>query len=269
MDRSRLKTTIILILALLNLCLLFSLLSRSNAQRESREQAAQQLSALFQADGIRLSPEAIPHQVPPPGQSLSRDRELEERLISVFLGEHFSITDQGGGIFTYGSHAGAARCGSNGSFDILGTVIQSDAEAFFRRFCREYHYKKLSASLDESGSGTLEAVRFFEGLPVFNCTVTFTVESDAITKVRGTLLPEHASDLPQEFEALSALAALTTFLDLRRESGAFVSEISAVDLAYELQDSSSSSLTLTPAWCIRTDTNSYYVNCYTGSVTPG
>lgn len=269
MDRSHLKTTIILILALLNVCLLISLFSRSNAQRESREQAAQQLSELFQADGIRLSPDEIPHQAPPLGQSLSRDRELEESLIAEFLGEHFSVTDQGGGIFTYGSRAGAARCGSNGSFDILGTVIQSDAESFFRRFCREYHYEELSASLDESGNGTLEAVRFFEHLPVFNCTVTFTVESDAVTKVQGTLLPEHASDLSQKIEPLSALAALTTFLDLRRESGAFVSEITAVDLAYELQDSSSSSLTLTPAWCIRTDTNSYYVNCYTGSVSPG
>jgi hypothetical protein len=265
-ERSRLKTIMILILALLNICLLGSLVSRIAAERESRQQAAEQLVALFAAENIALDANTIPDKAPPSGQTLTRSPNSDQALAAAFLGDGLSSTDQGGGIYTYGSNYGAARCSSNGTFDIIGTQITEDAESFCRKFCRENHYKNLSFILDETGSGTATAVRYYDGYPVFNCTITFTIESGAITKVSGTHLPDATAESDVQ-DPLSAVAALSLFLGMRRESGALVSVITEMYLCYELQGTTTSPITLTPAWCIVTDTASYYVNCYTAAIT--
>ena len=67
MQSSRLKNIIILILALVNVFLLASLLSRFNARLASREQSASQLAELFSANGITLPPDAVSFQAPPTG----------------------------------------------------------------------------------------------------------------------------------------------------------------------------------------------------------
>lgn len=266
MERSRLKTIIILILALLNVCLLGSLVLRNAAERESRRQTAEQLVSLFASDGITLGADTISSKTPPAGQTLSRSTNQDLALVSAFLGSSPTVTDQGGGIYTYGSDAGAARCSSNGTFDIIGTQIEEDAEDFCRKFCRKNHYQDLTFLLDETGSGTATAVRYYDKYPVFNCTITFAIESGAVTKVSGTHLPDMAVEASGE-EPLSAAAALSIFWDMRRESGALVSVITEMYLCYELQSTATSPMTLTPAWCIVTDTALYYVNCYTAAVT--
>ena len=69
MDRCRLKNIIILILALLNAFLLFSLAQRRAAERDAFRRTAEQLSLLFQEDGMTLDPRAI-----------SQDREENTQL---------------------------------------------------------------------------------------------------------------------------------------------------------------------------------------------
>ena len=122
--------------------------------------------------------------------------------------------------------------------------------------------------LDETGSGTATALCRYEDLPVFNGTVTFTLNQGILNRVSGTLLPTVSAVLAEDREPLSAMAALTAFQQTRRESGAVVSSVLAMELCYEL-GSSTTGLTLTPAWCVVTDTYKYYVNCFSGIVTSG
>lgn len=63
--------------------------------------------------------------------------------------------------------------------------------------------------------------------------------------------------------------ALTAFQKVRRETSAVVSSITDLDLCLEYQSSSTTSMSLIPAWCIVTNTGEYYVNCSTGAVTFG
>lgn len=55
----------------------------------------------------------------------------------------------------------------------------------------------------------------------------------------------------------------------RRETSAVVSSVTELELCLEYQSSSTTSMTLIPAWCIVTNTGEYYVNCSTGTVTFG
>lgn len=267
MDRCRLKNIIILILVLLNGFLLASLAQRRSAEQDAFRRTAEQLSALFEEDGMALDPRAISRDTPPDGVTFSRDAALEEKAAAFLLGKSPTVTDQGGGIFHYAGAAGEAFFRSNGSFESSGVLAERDLEDFCRDFCREFSYDPPAIRLDETGGGVFSAVALYDGLPVFNCTASFIVEGGVLTAVSGTLLPKNGSPSPEE-QPLSAAGALTAFQRMRRESAAVVSTVTDVRLCYELQNTGAA-MSLAPVWQIVTDTEDHYVNCYTGAVTAG
>ena len=264
MDTVRLKNVIILILALMNLFLLGSLGLRQLSRQTSSREAARQLTALFEKDGIALDEDTIPSDTPPAGRTLARSAELDGQMAAFVLGTGLRTADQGGGIYFYEGDAGSAQFRSSGSFDITCSVTPDDPEAFVRRFCRKFDYDDLVSTL-EDGDGTVSAVQYYDRLSVVNCTVVFLFQDGVLRSVSGAHVPNAYTALSEE-EPLSALTALSRFLEVRRASGAVMSSVSDVYLCYELQTSASSPLSLEPAWCIVTDTVSYYVNAMTGSV---
>lgn len=268
MERFRLKNIIILILVLLNGFLLFSLAQRRAAERDSYHRTAEQLAALFAADGMTLDPGALSRDQPPGGVALARDTALEEQAAAFLLGEILSSSDQGGGIFHYAGAAGEALFRSSGSFEAAGTLAEGEKiEDFCRSFCRTFSYEAPELRLDEAGGGTFTAPGVYGKLPVFNCTVTFTVEDRVLTSVSGTLLPGAGTAVPGD-QPLSAAGALVAFQRMRRESAAVASTVTDVRLCYELQ-TAGASMSLAPAWRVVTDTEDYFVNCLTGAVTAG
>ena len=267
MERFRLKNIIILILVLLNAFLLFSLAQRRASERDAFRRTAEQLSALFQEDGMTLEPGAISQALPPDGVSLTRDTALEEQAAAFLLGDGPASSDQGGGIFHYAGAAGEALFRSSGGFEAAGTLAEGNVEDVCRDFCRAFSYDVPDIRLDEEGSGIFTAQGVYNKLPVFNCTVTFTVEQGVLTAVSGTLLPKTGTAVSGE-APLSAAGALLAFQQMRRESAAVASTVTDARLCYELQ-TAGTAMSLAPAWQIVTDTEDYYVNCLTGAVTAG
>ncbi len=268
MDRCRLKNIIILILALLNGFLLFSLAQRRASEQAAFRRTAEQLTALFAADGITLDPGVISRENPPGGVTLERDAALEREAAAFLLGASPAATDQGGGIFHYAGGAGEALFRSSGGFDASGTLAEENAEEFCRAFCRAFSYEAPDLELDGGGNGVFTAAASFDRLPVFNCAVTFTVENHVLTAVSGTLLPKSGTASPGGEPPLSAAGALGVFQRMRRESAAVASTVTDMRLCYELQ-TSGASMSLAPAWRIVTDAGDYYVNCLTGGVSAG
>lgn len=266
MDRYRLKNIIILILLLVNLFLLGSLAQRRSVEQATYRNTVEQMASLFFADGIELNTSGIPKKLPPAAQTLTRSTELDRKAADFLLGGTLDRADQGGGIFTYTGNNGSALFRANGSFDAVGLLAEKDAVSFCKKFCKTFGYDEPTFQLDESGTGTATAVRLWARAPIYNCTVTFTLEEHALMSVSGTLLPELSTELPQQEEMLSPLAALTAFQQVRKETGAVVTAVSAVTLCYELQSTTAVPLSLTPAWRIKTNTANYYVNCITGAV---
>lgn len=264
MDRYRLKNVIILILLLVNVFLLGSLAYRDSAAQSAQDRALQQLTALFAADGIELDPAVVSSRTPPAGHTLTRDTALERSAAAQLLGSGLVYTERWG-VYSYTGNNGTVLFRDNGSFDAAGTLAPSDGAAFCESFCKKFHYEILSSQLDGEGSGAILAARKYDRLPVYNCTVTFTLDRGAVTSASGTLLPDVSTELSGE-EPLSAQGALIAFQSMRRETGAVASSIEEVSLCYELQSSIAAPMSLTPAWCIVTNTLRYYVNCHTGAV---
>lgn len=265
MDRFRLKNVIILILVLTDLFLMGALAYRRTTAQSARSRRAEELAVLLAADGIQLDPAVIPQTSPPAGRSLTRDTALDRKAAAFLLGKGLTSFNQGGGVYSYTSSAGAALFRDNGSFDAAGTLSSENGETRCREFCEEFHYGSLVSRLDEEGSGTMTAVRQFGGLPVFNASVTFTLNRKVLVSVSGTLLPETFTET-EDSAPLSAPAALTAFQLQVRETGAVATSIQDLYLCYELQSSAASPMSLAPAWCLVTDTVTYYVNCFTGAV---
>ncbi len=266
MDRFRLKNIIILILVLVNAFLLGSMAQRRGAEQEAFRRTVEQLVALFAGDGMALDAHAISRETPPGGVTLARDTALEERAAAFLLGKAPAFSDQGGGILHYAGPAGEAFFRSGGGFEATG-LLSEDPEDFCRDFCRTFSYEAPAVRLDENGDGVFSAVCLYGGVPVFNATVTFTVEGGRVTAAGGTLLPKSGTPAPGE-EPLSAAGALAAFQQMRRESVAVASAVTDTRLCYELQ-SGGAAPSLAPVWRIVTDTGDYYVNCYTGAVSVG
>ena len=161
MQSWRLKNIIILILVLVNVFLLGSLVVRQTADRSSFRQATAELTALFAADSVTLSPSALSQQTLPEGRTLTRSTELDHKVASFLLGSTAIQTDKGGGILGYTSERGSALFRSSGDFEAVGQLSQGiDAETFCRRFCRTFGYEDLALSLEE-GNGTALGQKVF------------------------------------------------------------------------------------------------------------
>lgn len=232
----------------------------------ARRTQQQELVSLFAADGMTLDPALIPTDTAVSTYALIRDETAERKAATFLLGDNLERTTQGGGIYTYTSQQGAAAFRDTGSFDAAGSLSQENAEAFCRDFCKAFSYDTPIFTLDETGSGTATAVRLWNGTPVFNAAVTFTIDQGRVLSASGALLPETGAETSSGQKPLSAFAALTAFQQMRYASSSVVSSITEVSLCYELQSTTAAPMALVPSWRIVTDTATFYVNCISGTV---
>ncbi len=264
MERARLKNIIILILALLNAFLLGSMAVQRLQADSAQARLAQELSRLFASDGILLNAADVP-TVPSPVTKTPVRSTDEDRLLAVFfLGDALNTQDEGGGIYTCRSSRGEAIFRSNGSFEVRLLADQQDAATLIQRFCQEFNYQALEWSLSQN-NGTVSALQYVDNCPVIDASAVFRVEDGRLLSVSGIHLPQ-ASTVSDE-TPLNAVTALTIFLQERRRSGVVISSVSEVYPCYRLQTTTASPMTLSPAWCIITNTGKCYVNSSTGAVT--
>ena len=232
----------------------------------ARRTQQQELVSLFAADGMTLDPALIPTDTAVSTYALIRDETAERKAATFLLGDNLERTTQGGGIYTYTSQQGAAAFRDTGSFDAAGSLSQENAEAFCRDFCKAFSYDTPIFTLDETGSGTATAVRLWNGTPVFNAAVTFTIDQGRVLSASGALLPETGAETSSGQKPLSAFAARAAVQQMRHAASSVVSSITEVSLCYELQSTTAAPMALVPSWRIVTDTATFYVNCISGTV---
>lgn len=269
MDRYRLKNIIIIILVLVNLSLLASLGFRKTAEQAAHRRVQKEMEELFAADGITLDGTVIPDGTPSMPITMVRDSRRERNVAAFFLGEALQNEDQGGGIYSYTGAAGVALFRGDGSFDVVGAETTEEIREFCQSFCKKFSYGEPVFTLDETETGSAVAVYQYDRQPVSNCVVTFNIVDGMLQTVSGTLLPESGTISEPEQEMLAASAALTVFQKMRRETGAVVSEVTEIYPCYRLQSTAAVPMSLTPAWCIVTDTSRYHVNGISGAVSTG
>ena len=264
MERSRLKTIIILILAMMNLALALSLGLRLYQGRAAEAALFTELRERFTAEGCAL-PESIPTEDPPMVVTMERDSGREKAMAEAILGGGTEYLDQGGGIAVYRNGSGQATFRAGGSFSVTlrlpdgeaGAVEQ--AEQRVRAFAQAAGFESPTLL---SGSGS--AGQRYGGYPVSGAGASYSLRGSTLT-AEGSYLPS-AYLSKTEGPAMSAATALTRFLDFRSQSGAVIAEVTEISLRYLLRSTASAPMTLSPVWYLTTDSGNYLVSCTDGSV---
>ena len=199
MEWSKLKNIILIMLAAVNLCLLFFVVQRewrdSASQRQNRQQAVD-----FLADrGIQIHEGLLPDdQMVPRPQTVERDQEEESRLAAQLLGEDVVVQARGAGVYRYQNGAGALQFHSDGSFSAelspASFPLGADRERSCLDLLAQIGFEGEAAAREEN---TLTVRQSWEGLPLFNHQVTlvwgcllytsllFKIEDRALTSGPG------------------------------------------------------------------------------------
>lgn len=261
MERHQLKRIMIIILATLDAFLCLYLIRQRVSEHTATRHAEQNLLELFAADGIAISPEAIPRGTPPPVIELSPDGAELAQAAAFFFGDGAgTVTQSSARRFEAGE--GVVRFHSDRSFTATELSNHTDPDTFCREFCRNWSYAPPdSASVDD---GDIALTARYGNLSVYNCGVCFLFDGDVLTEAYGTLIPH--TGRPAETPKLTAMDALAIFQAKRRENRVVSAEIRRVSLCYALQSAEDEALTLVPMWRVETDTVPYYVNCVTGGL---
>ena len=267
MKSSRIKSTVIAILALVNVCLLILLVSRRTQERAARSHTVAQLIRLYSENGVELPASLVPAEelrlaAIDPARDLSAEAAFAEDLIGPCARE-----EVGGGIYRYVGQSGQCLLRASGAVEATLDRAVDDPEAFLASLFGAHGYAALYSDLSD-GSGTVSAVRALPDATVFNAELTLTFEGGRLLSAAGFFIPPVES-AGERGGGISGVTALVCFLDYSKRSGEVCTAITGVRGGYLLQNAASISQRLIPAWCVGTDVSEYYVNLTTGEVTRG
>lgn len=262
MKTSRLKSIVIVILALVNVFLLALLLVQRAQERAAYTRRTDELVTLCASSGVTLDASVLPRDGAVGGFDLTRDPEREREFADALLGSTDSI-DSGGGIYRYYNADGSATFRGAGSVSVTCTRPVDDIDAFCAALFSTFGYRETQRELSD-GTGTVSAVRRVGGADVFNATLTLDFAYGYFRAAEGTFLPDAFGSTDGGSDAVTAVV---TFLDYRNSTGLLCTEITGVQSGYLLQSTASAPLRLAGVWRIDTNVASYYVNQATGDVT--
>jgi len=262
LETRRLKNIAILLLLTLNAFLLLLLGYQYFQSRRTASDAAEQLTALFAANGLSLSRQIDLFQEPLSPLTLSRHTENEAAIAAYLLGDKAAAADQGGGIYSYSSPGGTLSFRSGGGYDGSGlSVPVSNITDFSRQFCNEFGYQDVNIQVSNR-TGTVTATQYVAGVPISGCGVTLYFESGVLTAASGSHISLEGA-VSEGGEQVSCVTALVRFLD--RSDRTVCREVEDIRCVYVLK-STPSSLRLTPVWQVGTDTYTFFVDGASGEV---
>ena len=270
MDKSKIKNFIILLLAIVNIFLLFIVLKNAANERETEKYKLEALESVLAENGIVLSknvelPKKIPTEI-----TLSRNLMREKRKISALIGSS-DAQDLGGNIFYYNGSTGQANSRGTGEFELMLTGSEYPLDDEPLKICQSAVKKRgievadmrLKSDADDSAPVVIMTCAW-NGTPIYNAAIRFDFTIDRLFIISG-MRPLDTEVSVREYESYSdSVTVLMSFLEYIRQANIVCSEIINVELGYYSSVSASGSCVLRPVWCIETDTGEYYINAQTG-----
>lgn len=243
MEWSKVKTILIVLLAVVNLLLGLNIAGQISAQRNEETQALQSALTLLRKAGIQFD-EQLFFDMPraPVLLTGARSAERESRVAGALLGSH-TVEEAGGGISIYTSRAGSVIFRSGGFFEAElhdGTTAGQLLDAVLQHSA----VRGVSAEKSETdGSASAQ-------LLVNGCAV-----AGAALECRDTELGASASgrwyfgEEPQNAGSVASRAEMAAaLLGLERDG---LLEITGLKMAYG-QESALSGVRFVPLWQIET-----------------
>ena len=272
MEWPKLKNIILLLLLCVNafLLVLFGLQAGQRARYE--EETRQAAVDALERNGITFALERVPEDMELRPLTVTRDRESEASVAQTLLGQ---VERQGEGEVRqqYTGQGGSAEFSMNGAFTVElqpGTWVKEADRSLedASQDCLERigFNGSLEDVVSEGAQTRLTYCQEWEGAPVFSCQVTLVWEGDTLLSLEGTRLAG-TSSAEEADEPLATASVLIRFLAGVNEGGYICGRIDSMTPGY-LLSGTARPVELTPVWRIDTDSGSYYVDAYTGVLTP-
>lgn len=270
MDKSKIKNFIIILLVLVNVFLLYIVVSGALEQRKAENLRMEALTTVLSENGITLNPDIELPEIIPSTLSLTRDMGAEQDRLSALIG-NCTAQNKGGNIYFYNGSDGQAKFRGTGEFEILlnpgvialGKNPVDSAKSALKKLNLEYG--DIEPIVENDGSNT--TVTLFcswDGTAIYNAKITFLFTSDYLILISGTS-PLDTKYLIQSSENYpDSVTVLMNFLESVRQTGYVCSEIIDLKTEYYMYSAVSGNCTLKPVWCIQTNSGSYYIDAETG-----
>ena len=269
MEWSRIKTIVLLILAITNVGLLGFLVQRElqdqRAQREAREN-----SILFlRENGVEVEDGEIPREMSLLPQLVEWDREQEREAASVLLNGQVQEQAWSDEIYRYYNETGNIQFHRDGTFQgefLNGTfsVGEGDPAAYGLEVLETLNVQGEVLSV-RAGSDTVVTYRqLWNGVPVLNHQATLVFREGCLVSLSGRRLTGEPR-LDESRRPISIPTALFQFYHGVVELGDVCSRIDSITPGYVTSAGTGPSA-LTPVWYIVTDTRSYRLDTLTGAL---
>ena len=273
MEWSRIKTIILIILAILNGSLLFFLMQRELQNQSAQREARQNAILFLRENGVSVEDETIPQEMTLLPQTVEWDREQEREAAAVLLGGEVQEQAWSDEIYRYYNETGSIQFHRDGTFqgEFVEEAFQlegQDAAAYSLQVLEILGIQGESLSV-QADSGEEDAVtvvcrQLWNQVPVFNHLITLTFREDSLSAVEGRRLTgEPALDTGQK--PISIPTALFQFYHGMVALGDVCSRIESITPGYVTSAGTGPSA-LTPVWYIATDTRNYRLDTLTGEL---
>ena len=266
MEWSKIKSIIILILALLNGFLLFLVMSREIQDSRIQEQARQDAIAVIQGSGVILEEETVPRSSALQPQLVTRDLEVEGDLAARLLGESVVTEPRGGDVYLYYNDAGSIQFHSTGdflasfspgTFPLGSQDVTEHAAAVLERL--DFTGQPLATSFAD-GEGSITFCQTWNGTLLLDCLATLNYAGGELVSITdGRRLPGTPHADPNQ-STISVPTALMRLFNGLTELGDIYRQIQSITQAYTLSVTLSGPARLTPVWYVQTDTGTYQLD---------
>ncbi|MCI8651962.1 MAG: hypothetical protein HFF05_05940 [Oscillospiraceae bacterium] len=253
---SKIKNIIILLLVIVNLSLLAQVGLREWRSRRSELETRERMVAVLERNGISYLPQEIPGALDLSGVRVTLSdfgREEAARLVGELTG-----VEAVGSRTVYTGAEGVVSSSAGGELTVEFSLA---AESVILE-----RLSGLGVSLQrlEQTERAVTYIQLLDGVPIPGEPAVLTRENGGCTLTLRRLAGTR-EDMPGE-ETLTASTALARFLDeLNRGEGYVCSQV--IDVYSGYTAGGTTTVTLTPAWFVETDTWLFIVDGYTGNIT--
>ena len=269
MSGSKIKTMVIVALALINVVFLAVIVIGAVGDIRSERQAIENACAILRHNGIEIEPDAVR-----PGGALKTMRtvrmdETEAAIVNAVLGPT-EMTEQGMIIFSYeNAERGTAEFFSSGVFEILLNkgVITKDGETLktVQRLLGDMKLETADTVLSvEGGNETVTVISAFKGASIFNCTIDFVFVGESLELITGRYVAD--TEVAEDgIEISSAGTALLWFLAEVRREEIECARVYSVEAGYQHHVAGSGGV-IAPVWLVTADSGQFIIDDATGEV---
>lgn len=274
MDKSRVKNFIILLLALVNIFLLFIVASDLGKAAEAERYKTTSVRNVFSDNGIAISQTVDLLSEAPEALYLRRDATAEKYRVARLIGDCNTV-DLGGNIYRYDGSDGVATFRGTGEFEIAFNDAAYPGGKDFVKTSRdaletlgvEYAKSEEPTVASVGGDTVVTLICAYEGVPVFNAQAVFTYSSGCLRLISGRRPLDTSYSTGSHQDTEDCITALMNYLYYARYgSGDICTEITDLSPGYSVQTAVSGDCSLNPVWCITSDTGRYYVDGFTGKI---